>query len=251
MKEIKATGESRKWHISWIAAVLAELVAAGSILWATLGMTTSLCVLLLGFSLALGLLWTVTRWKKHFIAKVAISILLAICTGAALRWVYLYERPNLHSEIHSIAIPVSPDGTFFLDLGVSVTNSGRVPGHIERVSLVLTVDASSAIGKQIYAQTLPSGAANEPELDSQEFPPGKPVSGWLFFSFPGVSHTSIARYFVCDSPLLDTVSFRLSAWEKGSDRVFTANRKLKDLVKDPCITSNPTGPLSTKHKETK
>jgi hypothetical protein len=250
MKEIKATEASKKWHTSWIAAVLSVLVATGFVRWATLGMKTSFCVLLLGFSLAIALLWIVTRWKKHFIAKVLISILLAICTGVALRWVYLYQRSNLYSEIHSIAVPTSPDGTFSLDVGVSVKNLGRVPGYIERVSLVLTIDASSSIGKQIYAQTLPLGAANEPELDNQEFPSGKPVSGWLFFSFPGMSHRSIARYFECDSPLLDTVSFRLSAWEKGSDRVFTDNRKLTDLGKDACIPPQSNGSVVYQHKET-
>ncbi|WP_433972372.1 hypothetical protein [Tunturiibacter lichenicola] len=251
MKELNATGESKKWHASWIAAVLSVPVAAGSIRWATLGMRTSFCVLLLSFSLAIGLLWIVTRWQKHFIAKILISILLAICTGVALQWVYLYERPNLYSEIHSIAIPASPDGTFLLNIRVSVRNLGRVPGYIERVSLVLTIDASSSIGKQIDAQTLPLGAAKEPELNNQKFTTGEPVSGWLFFSFPGMSHSSIARYFECDSPLLDTVSLRLSAWESGSDRVFSDFKKLKDLGKDACIPPNPTGSSSTKQKETK
>jgi hypothetical protein len=246
MEEIKATEESKKWHGSWITAVLAELVVAGLIGWATLGMTTSLCVLLLGFSLAIGLLWGKTKWKKHFAAKAVISIVLAICTGAALWWVYLYDRPNLYSEIHSIAIPASPDGTFLLDVGVSVKNSGRVPGSIERESLVLTIDGSSAIGKQIYAQTLPLGATNETELYNQKIPPGKSVSGWLFFSFPGMSHDSIARYFACDSDLLDTVSFKLSAWESRFNRVFTDTKKLRDLGKDACIPSNPKVPPSTK-----
>lgn len=250
MKEIKATEESKKWHTSWIAAVLSVLVATGFVRWATLERKTSVCVLLLGLSLAIGFLWIVTRWNKHFIAKILISILLAICTGAALQWVYVYERPTLYSEIRSIAIPASPDGTFLLDVEVSVRNLGRVPGSIERESLVLTIDGSSSIGKQLYAQTLPLGAAKEPELNNLKFNTGEPVSGWLFFSFPGMSHNSIARYFECDSPLLDTVSLRLSAWESGTARVFTDFKKLKDLGKDACIPPQSNGSVAYQHKET-
>jgi hypothetical protein len=227
--------EDQKWHAAWIIATLVSVVVGAIIGWKDLAMVPAFIMVGSATILSLLLVWFV-EVHHHIAGKILFSAVLLVAAGLFSRWLYRYDRPVLNPEIGQIT-QLDHDRAGELVLGVEalVKNPGRQSGYSDSASLILRVDGSPTEGKQIYAQQLPSKVANEPELYSQEFPPGKPVRGWLFFSFPGMTQASIASHFACDSELLNSVSLRLVIRDSAYKREWIDDKRLKELGRPSCI----------------
>jgi hypothetical protein len=189
--------------------------------------------------LVLVLLWLLTPSRKHLIEKVLLSIALTICGALTLWCVAKYDRPILNPEIGGVITQNFNGNALGVDVEAFVKNSGRQSGYADRWQLDLVIDGTTIEGRELFGESLPPHAANELSIFDQEFLPGKPVRGWLFFGFPAVSHDFAAPYFVCNSALMDKVSFRLSVWDSKNKRKWSQTRSLKELGKEACSIVSP------------
>jgi hypothetical protein len=237
-----AISENNRWHASWI---IPSLIAVG-VAWATAGtgleMTPLIVIIVTGWILSVALLWIVAPQSRHLIAKVLITVILSSLAGLAIRWVVKDDRPILQPQIGGIASQNYNGTQFALDVETLIQNAGRQDGYADKWNLVLTIDGTEIEGKQLFGQQLPPRAVSEPEIYNQEFPPGKPVRGWLFFAFPMVSHEFAAPYFSCGSPSMNKVSVKLSVWDSKTKHEWSQLRSLKELGKESCNPIEATPP---------
>lgn len=227
-------GEARKWHASWI---ITALIALG-VTWITAGtgldMTPLILIISIGWIFAIALLWIATPTSQHTALKATGSLILTGSAIFALWWVYSYDRPIFQPEIEGLITQNHRGSAFGLDVETLVKNTGRQSGYADTWKLLLTINGTQIEGRELYGQKLPPSAVNEPEIYNQEFPPGKPVRGWLYFGFPAVSHDFAEPYFICNSVMIDKVSLKLSVWDSKEKREWTQVRSLKDLGKEAC-----------------
>jgi hypothetical protein len=111
--------------------------------------------------------------------------------------------------------------------------------------LQLLINGSNSDGHQLYGQVPSSIAANEPDLSTQDFPPKKPIRGWLFFDFSTVSHEYAESNFVCGSPALDKVTLRLTVWDSRYQHEWSDSKRLNELGKGSCVVPTPRAPASS------
>jgi hypothetical protein len=239
-KETDSTRENRKWHLSWIIASLVAVVVGAILAWSGLDMIPSILIVALGWILATALLWLMTPARLHTVVKISASLILLICTLLSVLWIYSVDRPILFPEIGGIITQAYNGSALSIDVEALVKNTGRQSSYADSWRLDLMIDGTTIQGRELYGEALPEHAASELPLFDQEFPPGKPVRGWLFFAFPGVSHDYAATYFTCGSPLMEKVSLRLSVWDSKMKREWSEARSLKDMGKEACTSLPPT-----------
>jgi hypothetical protein len=174
----------------------------------------------------LAVLWlpTLPLWEK---ALGTIAIVVAATYSAF--WVHANDRPILNLKMQQVAIRNDTQKPFGLDVETSITNSGRQVGDALGWKLQLLINGSNSDGHQLYGQVPSSIAANEPDLSTQDFPPKKPIRGWLFFDFSTVSHEYAESNFVCGSPALDKVTLRLSVWDSKYQHEWSDSKQLNEL----------------------
>jgi len=201
--------------------------------WTGLDMIPMLAIITAAWILSIVLLWRPFK-AQHKIGKAIGTVLLTGATALAAWWVCTYDRPILLPQIGGLLTQNYNGSALGIDIEALIKNTGRQSGYADRWKLLLTIDGTTIEGKQLYGQSLPSKAANEPQLYDQELPPGKPVRGWLFFGFPTISHEFATPYFLCNSPLIDKVSIKLSLWDSKMKREWNQSKPLKDLGKEAC-----------------
>jgi hypothetical protein len=243
--QLKQDKEARRWHASWIITGLITIVVAGVTAWTALDMMPLILIVSFCWALTLGLLWILTPLKSHRIAKILVSILLTTCAGFAISWLYSYDRPILIIEIGGVATQNYNNTALGVDVESLVKNEGRQSSFADKWKLTLNIDGTTIEGRELYGQSLPPNAVNEPQLFDQEFPPGKSVRGWLFFGFPALSHDYAAAYFLCGSALMDKVSLQLSVWDSKTRHEYAQTKSLKQLGKEACTPIKPQQPITS------
>jgi hypothetical protein len=232
--ETDSTRENRKWNLSWIIASLVAVVVGAILAWSGLDMIPSILIVTIGWVLATALLWLMTPARLHTLLKVSASLILMICALLSVQWIYRFDRPILSPEIGGLVTQNYNGNDLSIDVETLVKNTGRQSGYADSWRLDLLIDGAIIQGRELYGERLPEQAANEPAISDQEFSPGKPVHGWLFFAFPGVSHDYASTYFTCGSPLMDKVSVRLLVWDSKMKHEWSQVRSLKDMGKEAC-----------------
>jgi hypothetical protein len=227
--------ENSRWHASWIISLIIACVVAVFASLATMEMVPLIILVVFCFAGSLALLWLLTDRSKHIIYKVIVSAALLTAAVTAVCWVVRTDRPILRPQVGVVLVKSLSGNGFALAVEGLVKNSGRQGGYADDWKLTMTVDGSEYQGKQLHGQQLPSNAPNEQELSDQEFPSGKPVRGWLFFSFPAVSHDMMVPYFTCNSELINKVGLMLSVWDSKQKKEWTQTRTLKELGVESCI----------------
>ena len=227
--------EKQKWHATWIISTIVTIGATVIAVWKDLDMTPLIILVSITLALVVGLLWLTTPYKAHVGAKLVLSIAAVIAAGFVIYWAYKFDRPILQPEIQEATIQNQTDKPVALNLETLIENAGHQNGNVERWQLQLVLNGLSVDGRQLFGQPAPQQAVNEPDIASQDFPVNKPVRGWLFFSFPTISHDIAAADFTCGSPFLDKVQITLSVWDSKNKREWDQTKSLKDLGKDACI----------------
>ena len=233
--------DTRRWHSSWILTALIAVVVAAITAGTGLEMSALVVITALGWILAVALLWIATPSKTHRTGKALASGIMTVLLCVGIWWIVTYDRPRLELAIGGVVTQNFQGDSLGIDLEVLARNVGRQSAYAQKWTLLLIVDGRPIEGRELYGQRLPQLAVNEPELFNQEFPPGKPVRGWLFFGFPELSHKQMEPYFLCKSPLMHRVRFRLSGWDSKNGREWTEARGLTDLANDACQPI-PAGP---------
>lgn len=232
--------EARKQQITAgvVSALIAIIVVAVGMIATLAGfeMMAMIVVVLIGWILVIVLLWIATGYVA---TRIVVALVFTACTICALYWVVKYDRPILTPEIGGIVTQNFDGRSLGLDVETLVKNSGRQNGYADKWQLVLVIDGTRIEGHQLYGQALPAKAVIQPEISDQEFPPGKPVRGWLFFGYPSVSHEYAVPYFTCGSPLMGKVELRLSVWDSKLERKWTRIESLKDLGNAACTPLKP------------
>lgn len=232
--------EDKKFYLSvWIAPALIAIIIAGATVGLAVPMTALLFIIGTTFVGLIGLLWWFTPPSFHPIAKVICTLLLTVAMVAGCWWAVVYDRPILIPEMGGVITQKYDQDSFGLDVEALIKNSGSQAAYADRWKLTVIIDGTAITGKQIFGQMLPDGATIEPPLSEQEFPIGKPVRGWLFFAFPGVSRDFATEYFVCGSPLMDKVRLSLSVWDSKTLRERVQTRSLADLSRESCKNLAP------------
>lgn len=121
----------------------------------------------------------------------------------------------------------------------AIENQGTQTAYSDGWQLRLTLDGKTYIGQQFFSEQIPSGAAQEPYLANQEFPPGKSVRGWLFFAFADIPKKQVDPYFQCGSPLLQGVSMDLSVQDSKEKHEWHQRISAGDLASQLCETLKP------------
>jgi len=227
-----APDEARKWHLSWIIAALIAFVVAGVAMGTGLEIPALVTIILSGLALAIALLWIWTPATQHVALKIRGSIMLLGLAIFALWWVNSFDRPILQPEIEGVKTQNFNGSSFALDVQTLIKNSGRQSSYADAWKLMLIVDGTRIEGKELYDQS--ASVAKDVDIYNQEFPPGKPVRGSLFFAFPAVAHDLAQKYFSCNSTLMDKVSLKLSVWDSKTKREWFRVRTLTDLAKEGC-----------------
>jgi hypothetical protein len=229
--------ERRNWHVSvWLTPTLIALIVVVVGLIAGLAgweMKALIVTISLAFAVVLALLWLTS---SHLAAKIILSILLAAATAVLLWWVVSYDRPILQPQMGGAITEGKSGGPFSLAIEALVKNTGHQSGYADHWKFVLSIDGTDMEGKELYGQALPPNATTEPQLFDQEFPPGKPVRGWLFFTFPGSSFDAIKPYFTCGSLLIDKVGLKLTVWDTKNKHAWTQSRSERDFAKEVCTS---------------
>jgi hypothetical protein len=236
--------ENQKWHASWIIAALIAIAIPAIIVWTGLEMAPLIIIVSLFLILGIALLWISTPPKSHLIVKLVFSVVLGVIATLAIGWAIRYDRPILNPEIQEAVIPTPTGSALTLDLEVSVENSGHQTSFASPWLLALAIDGSTVKAHQLYGLPGPSIAPNEPEIYNQEFPPGRPVRGWLFFNFPTISAIGD---FTCGSPALDKATIKLSYWDSKTKHEWTQIKSWKDLGPSACVPVSTAGQTSHLH----
>lgn len=231
--------EAKRWQASWIISALCTIVVAWLTAGTGLDMTPLIVLISIAWLLVIALLWITTPRQAHLAIKVIATLVLTGLAIVALCWVVRNDRPILQPAIGGVVTQNFNKTAFALDIETLVKNTGRQSGYADRWKLVLFIDGTEIEGKELYGQPLPDNALNEPEMYNQDFPPGKPVRGWLFFGFPTVSHDFVAPYFICNSDLMGRVNLRLSVWDSKAEHEWSQVRNLGDLGKEVCTSLSP------------
>jgi hypothetical protein len=228
--------QPRSWHIaSWVipitvafAVLVVTLVAllAGlemAALFACVFILAALLVILVWITgLPIGLKWAST------------VVLFTACVIAEI-CVVEYDRPILPPNIEAIAFVNNGTKDLGLDMEILVKNQGLTSGYGDQWEMTVSIDDRAVESRQLFGRPLPTAVVNEPELDGEEFPPGKPVRGWLFFEFTSITQDSAKTYFSCGSQLLAKVKFKLSVWDSKRRKEWDETKSLAELGPSACI----------------
>lgn len=193
-----------------------------------------LVVIWLGFVISALAIWLLTNTTTHRGAK---FVLTALFSGAAIIasiWVYKVDRPILNPEIGGVVSQNYKEKWLGLDIEANIQNSGRQSSYAKSWNLVLDIKGKKFYGRGRFGEKTPEGALNLPELREQDFPPGKPVSGWLFFVFPDLLHTDYEPYLRCDSQSARDVNITLTVTDSKEERAFSQTRNLEDMRQESC-----------------
>ena len=235
--------EAQKWHLSsWIIPSIIAVVLAGVTVGLAVPMPVLIAIILAVWLLLNALVWTFTPPKSHHTGKIVTSVLLTVAMIASVSWAWAFDRPILRPQVGGLITQNFNENAFALDVETLIRNSGHQGGYADRWQLKLIVDGTEMIGRETFGQLLPAKAVKEPEIADQEFPPDKPVRGWLFFGFPGTSHDALQAYFFCGSSLTDKVSLELSVWDSKNKREWTQRMQLRDLYNQTCKSVEESSP---------
>jgi hypothetical protein len=242
--------EAARWHASWIIAALCAFAIAGIPAWTVLDMMPLIVIISIVLILGGALLWLLTPPMVHIAIKVLSSMVLMALATITICWAVKHDRPIFNPQMQGVAIKNTTGGDFGIDVEIEVRNSGRQSGYADEWKLKLIIDGSTVEGHRLYGQTIPS-RSNESEISDQEFSVGRPVRGWVFFSFPTISHEYAASYFACGSPLIDKVSLSISVRDSKTKHEWSQFKGLRDLGNGACIPAvvvpvPPVGPGAIK-----
>jgi hypothetical protein len=231
--DVKAA-EMRKWHASWLipiaASVVTTWIAAGSVI----EMFYLFAVIWIGFAISMLVIWLLTNPADRRLMKFALTMFFFTFSIAASTWAYKNDRPIIDPTIGGV-VTQNFDGKWLaLDLEANIQNSGRQPSYAKSWDLELDINGKKFHARQRFGEELPKGTLKLAELRDQEFPVGKPVSGWLFFAFPDLLHTGFEPYSTCGSLLARDVTMTLTVTDSKMGRAFSQTRNLEDLLKEGC-----------------
>lgn len=229
----KAT-ELRKWHASWLlpcaVTILVTWIAAGS----GIEMIPLIVVVWLGFAVSALAVWLLTNIANHRSAKVTLTIFLGVVASLATIWAFEEDRPIINPEIGGIITQNYKQKWLALDIEANIQNSGEQSSYAKTWGLALTIDGKIFRGRQLPGEEIPEGAIKLAELRDQEFPKGKPVSGWLVFAFADLPHEKFEPYSSCASAIAEKVSITLTVTDSKEGKEFSQTRNLKDLLTESC-----------------
>lgn len=209
-----------------------------AVAWITTGsgltMVPLIAVVIIASVLALLLLWFPTPPNTHTIIKGIISVLVIALTAYGVVWIYENDRPILTPTIGG-AVSQNYDVRWFgLDIEVNIQNSGMQSSYADHWRLQLDINGRQYEGRQRMGEDFPKGTVHLGEIRDQEFSIGKPVSGFLIFVFPDLSHDEAATYFACGSPSAKDVNITLTVWDSKLKKPFSETRNLRELGTEEC-----------------
>jgi hypothetical protein len=235
MEKVERSKEDRRWHLSWMITALSTFAASGLSILNGIEMVPLIWIAAVVLAIMLLIVWIATPIRTHKVGKILMTTLLALSAAWTIWWAVKYDRPILDLKMQQVVIGNGAESEFGLDLETTVKNSGHQNGSGDHWQLELVINGGRVEGDERFGQVPPPAATNEPDLSTQDFPVGKPVRGWLFFSFPTVSHEFAAKNFACGSPSIDKISLNLSVWDSKFKRQFSQSEALKDLGGGACI----------------
>jgi hypothetical protein len=211
-------------------------------------MTTLLAVIAI-----IAILLVILVWISPFkgIATWVLSILIALGCACSEIKVFQYDRPILPPVIEAIAFVNNGTKYLGLDMEVLVKNGGLISGYADEWEMDVLIDGKSVESRQLYGRPLPITVVNEPELDGEEFPPGKPVRGWLFFEFTSITYDTANTYFSCGSQQLEKVKFKLAVLDSKRHRRWEETKSLAELGPSACIPLPLAAPEAQAHTRSK
>ena len=230
----QAASDQRRWHASWITAGLTTLAVAWITAGSGLTMVPLVAVVIVASVLALLLLWFLTPPKTHTLTKGVVSVLVIALAVCGAIWIYENDRPILTPKIGgTIGQNYNVQG-FALDVEVNIQNSGMQSSYADHWELQLDINGKHYQGRQLIGEDFPKGALHLGEIRDQEFPVGKPVSGFLIFAFPELSHDDAVPYFACDSPSAKDVNITLTVWDSKLKKPFSQTQNLHEMSTEGC-----------------
>jgi hypothetical protein len=244
-------GETKKWHLSvWILPLLIAVILLATGLIASLSgfeMRTLIVVIVVAGLLVEVLVW-VGISPVALKRKIVLSIITVVAAVPAIWWVVSYDRPVLNPEIGGL-ITQQDSGDFALDVEALVRNTGRLSSYADNWRLRIKSGDLALEGSQLFGQKRPEGAVDEPELFDQEFPVGKPVRGWLYFTFRGATFDQLRSLFSCAAAPSDA-TVTLSLADTRERHEWAQTRSLSELIREHCqvisqVASPPPSPLES------
>jgi hypothetical protein len=160
-------------------------------------------------------------------------------------WVRKYDRPMLTINIGGVITRDYTDhpNSSAIQVQLTIINTGRQSTYVNKWDSSLKITGKTIDTRQLFGQPLAPGSVNEPEISDLEFPPGKPVRGWLFFALPGTPHDELMKYFDCKGHSWSDISVTIFAWDSKTENQWEGTKPLADLYHELCKSlGNPKQP---------
>jgi hypothetical protein len=151
-------------------------------------------------------------------------------------------RPRLGLEVGGIIFSNNPTSNDVrAQIIISAANSGR-DGYARDWKLSVKFAQRSVAGIQLFGSQEPvRGSVNLPQLEGQEFIPGKPIQGLLFFIIPKLAPNEIRDLMSCPAGGSYPAQLHLIALDASGATIGQADVPMNELYKQTCTNINGRG----------